>query len=311
MITVTDNAPLDAMNTFGLSCRCRRLVTFTDSGDLPGVADALGGETPVILGGGSNVLLPQRLDRTVLHCADASLTPGYLAGAGAALDEVVRSSCLDGHAELAPLSGIPGTIGGAVVQNAGAYGAETGQCVRNVQVYDLVKRQKLIFDNMDCGFGYRTSVFKHMPQGRYVIYRVQLAFTAETPMQTRRRVLDTRAAKLPDPSSVGSAGSYFKNPCVSPEQFNALAAAHPEMPHWPMADGTVKLSAAWLIDQAGWKGRSLGNVQAWPTQPLVLANATGEATAAEVMALEREIAASVLEKFSVSLQPEVIKIPKN
>ena len=214
------------------------------------------------------------------------------------------------------------------MQNIGAYGSEISQAIHSVRCFDTAKRRFLTLRPEDCGYGYRDSFFKHQG-GRYVITGVILALsrafspqlgygnvrqTAEamlapgealTPLKVRKAVISIRNGKLPDPADVGSAGSFFKNPVVSGETFAALLRNHGELPHYDLPDGNVKIPAGWLVEQCGWKGRTVGNAGVYPKQALVLTNATGKASPAEIIALKDMIIKSVLDRFGITLVPEV------
>ena len=231
------------------------------------------------------------------------------------------------------LSLIPGETGSAAVQNIGAYGQEVCRLVDTVECFDTLQHRVVLLKGEECGYGYRNSRFKEEWKGRRIVTAVvfRLSQTAGplldyghvreavaaacgpgpyTPGQVRETVIAIRREKLPDPAETGNAGSFFRNPVVLPEQYLRVAqAAEKEgfgpVPHFLSDDGMVKIPAAWLIDKCGWKGRRLGNAGVWAGQPLVLVNATGNASPEEIVALEEEITASVRARFGIALQPEV------
>ena len=339
---IHENHALQGLTTFGTPATARRVVELRGgSPDDPSrldsevdelLASGLLGEPYLVLGGGSNMLFTKDFDGTVIYLAEDAVSVGsgqgchYLtAGARLELDRAV-GLCVDrgygGGVE--NLSAIPGTMGGAVVQNAGAYGVETGDFVDRVWAVDLRERRRVEFGRDDCRFAYRSSLFKDDP-ARYLILRVRFRFGADfapnlkykaladelqrrgighpTQQQMRQVVAELRWAKLPRPEEHGSAGSFFKNPVVDDDLYARLVKAHPDMPAYP----GNKLSAGWLIDRAGWKGRTLGRAGVWPRQALVLYN-TGGATGEEVLALAHAIQQDVRQQFGVDLQPETIII---
>lgn len=237
------------------------------------------------------------------------------------------------------LSGIPGEAGAAAVQNIGAYGVEAKDVIKEVHVFDVVTGEIRALGVKDCRYGYRDSIFKDSAKGRYVVTSVVFRLSEEphprleyghveaaveearkatgeksglTPSFIRDIILDIRNSKLPDPKVTGSAGSFFKNPVVPRSSYevveNYAKSRYGEdyrVPHYDAGSGFIKIPAAWLIEQCGWKGYREGNVGVYEKQPLVIVNATGKATPDEVIALERKIVSSVLDKFGIGLRPEV------
>lgn len=296
------------------------------------------GDAPIlILGGGSNVLISdQGFDGTVIHiannqaqsevdaCSGATLT----IGAGENWDEFVAATIARGFAGLETLSGIPGTVGAAPIQNIGAYGHEVAEFITRVRTYDRVAKAVKTFTNSECEFEYRNSIFKRTP-GRYIVLSVQFQIRRgeiSTPItyaelaqklgievgqkapvvDVREAVLELRGAKGmlldADDHDSWSAGSFFTNPIITAEVASSLPAGAPQ---WPLDDGRVKTSAAWLIENSGIaKGRALGGARVSSKHVLALTN-SGSATAEEIAQLAREVRASVLEKFGITLEPEV------
>ena len=222
------------------------------------------------------------------------------------------------------LSLIPGEVGASAVQNIGAYGVEAKDIISGVVCLDTSDWTKTVFKVGECAYGYRDSRFKH-ERGRYIITSVLFRVTrkyspkldyggvraalegrdlqALTPMDVREAIIGIRNAKLPDPAQIGSAGSFFKNPVISREHFEIFAT--PDTPHYDLPDGTVKVPAAWLIDQCGFRGKTLGGAQVYEKQPLVIVNASGNATPEEVITLENQIIAAVQDRYEITLHPEV------
>lgn len=293
----------------------------------------------MVIGEGSNIVFTKDYEGSLIKIGEAVFHGGsddhykYLTvGARMLTDEVVRISVGYKYYGMENLSAIPGNIGAAVVQNVGAYGVEIKDLVDTVDAIDLVSGDRRTFSNEECAFGYRTSLFKQQP-GRWLIWRVKLRFNITftpnlgykalsdelqrrgiadpTQQQMRDIVTEVRWSKLPRPEEYGSAGSFFKNPVVDEATYLRLKAEHPDMPDAHPLDAnhltlnTYKLSAGWLIDRAGWKGKNLGRAGVWPKQALVLYN-TGSCTGAEVVALAKAIQKDVRRQFGVSLEPEAI-----
>lgn len=337
MVTIFSDVQLRPFNTMGLSAVAGRVIAFSEADDLPEVDRLLNGETPVILGGGSNTLFTNnRVERTVVRPfpdeikffkRDESMVE-VTVGSGVVLDNLIYQSCKQNLWGLENLSGIPGDIGGAAVQNVGAYGAEFADSVISVEAYDLTLHEKVVLTHPELHYGYRHSVFKEYP-GRFVVTRVNLRLSSVprpvlhyrglkesivtegetlTPLSVRMAVLSIRDAKLPKPEQTGSVGSYFVNPVLSEDKAAKFHTEWPEAPAYIQPGGRVKLSAAWLIDKAGCKGMKVGGAGLWAAQPLVLVNATGSATAEDILSLESCIKAKVQEKFGVELVCEVVKV---
>lgn len=252
------------------------------------------------------------------------------AGAGIRFDDLVERICATGRWGFENLTDIPGQVGASAVQNIGAYGVEVKDLIDSVACFDTHIGRHGVLTCEECEYGYRDSVFKHM-RGRYIVTSVTFRLPSSlgpkldygnlgsrlegeelTPMNVREAVRAIRAEKLPDPAEIGSAGSFFKNPVVSREEFDRIAMLSVaefgegiKVPHYSLADGKEKIPAAWLIERAGWKGRSLGNAAVWGRQPLILVNATGKATPAEIIELENRVADDVHRLFGVRLSPEV------
>ena len=248
-------------------------------------------------------------------------------GSGETWDDVVAWSVERGFTDLANLSLIPGEVGASAVQNIGAYGAEVCQFIHDIHAVDIQTGQPVVIRQQDCRYGYRDSLFKHEWKNRFLIthvsyrlhrqYRPNLEYgnlRAElerqgiggwpTAQQLRSVIIGIRRSKLPDPAVLGNAGSFFMNPVVSREKYEALAAAHPQMPHYYIDENSEKIPAAWLIDQCGWKGRALGRAGVHHQQPLVLVN-LGGATGQDIVALCQAIQDDVLQRFGILLKPEV------
>ena len=330
------------MTTFGLPAECGRFIQYETSDDLRQLYRDGVLKDALHIGGGSNLLFTTgRYDGTVLHCANRNyrISPpdgnGKVrleASAGCTLDELCRICAENNLWGLENLSGIPGEIGGAAVQNVGAYGTEFKDVVEHVSVFDTVSGEEIPLSNKECHYGYRDSVFKHqdypgklivtsaailldtMPAPRLDYAPLKKLFcnippNQLTPAMLREAVISLRDSKLPDPHKTGSAGSFFKNPIVSSDRHAAREKAlNKEIPGHVTSTGEIKLSAAWLIDQCGCKSFHAGDAAVWQTQPLVIVNATGKATGKEIVQLENMITEAVRDAFGVELTPEVIHI---
>ena len=296
------------------------------------------GDSPVlILGGGTNVLISDAgFAGTVIHITNSALVAEVDACSGATLtigagenwDDFVALTIERGFAGLETLSGIPGTVGAAPIQNIGAYGHEVSEFITRVRTYDRVAKAIRTFTNQECEFEYRSSIFKKNP-GQFIILEVQfqirigdssdpityleLAKKLDIQMgekapaqQVRHTVLELRASKgmllSPEDRDSWSAGSFFTNPIVSQQEADKLPNAAPK---WPLLDGQVKISAAWLIENAGMhKGDEVGGARISTKHVLALTNA-GDATATDLIELAKTAQAKVYEKFGIKLEPEV------
>ena len=257
-------------------------------------------------------------------------------GAGVIFDDFCDWAAKEGLWGVENLSYIPGEVGASAVQNIGAYGVEVKDVIRRVYCYDTLDEEFVSFGVDECEYGYRDSIFKDPEiKGRYIVTHVVFELSREprpcleyghlksaveavaasdtlTPALIRKVIIKTRKEKLPDPSVMGSAGSFFKNPVISAEHFDKIeqaakaeSGADYNVPHYDLPDGTVKVPAAWMIERCGWKGRRSGGAAVYEKQPLVIVNYTGEAYPEEIIGLERRIIASVKDKFGVELHPEV------
>jgi UDP-N-acetylmuramate dehydrogenase len=335
MVRFFENYPLKHYNTFGLDSLARYFFEFTEPDDLPAF---LGSEKYIkelpllILGGGSNILFINDFKGVILYpkipginiCAEDRQHIRIEAGAGEVWDDLVKY-CVDaGLGGVENLSDIPGSVGAAPVQNIGAYGQEAGNVIELVKGYDLGKHEFLEFNNSECQFAYRESLFKRELKNRFVITsvvfrldkfprynlsygKVEELVTAmgEVNLQNiRKAVKDIRSSKLPDVNTLGNAGSFFKNPVTDKRTAEEIKSVYSDMPLYPAGEGKVKLAAGWLIEQAGWRGRRSGNAGVYNKQALVLVN-YGTATGQEIYNLSEEISRSVFEKFGIRLDREV------
>ncbi len=333
---IESGVSLKPYNSFGLPAVAQSLVRIKSDADVRRVVDhpELGRAPKFILGGGSNIILTRDMPAVVLKVevtgrrlveerADAWIVE---AGAGETWHELVAWTLAQGWPGLENLALIPGTVGAAPVQNIGAYGLELKDRFESLDAVDLVTGRSVTLGPEICAFGYRDSVFKHSLAGRTLITRVRLRLPRPWQpvlgyLDLERRMRETgvsnpsaqqvfdwicaiRRAKLPDPAVIGNAGSFFKNPVVTPEQCRDIIGRDPEIVHYPMPDGSVKLAAGWMIDACGWKGKS---VAVYEKQALVLVN-RGGAIGSEVMTLARAIQESVYGRFGIRLEPEPVVV---
>lgn len=333
--TFTD-ADLSTLNTFGLRARAAQLCRIDSIEALQALCASAGWATRprLVLGGGSNLVLGADFDGCVLQVAlggrrlvDAGDGAFIVEGqAGENWHDFVRWTLAQGWPGLENLSLIPGTVGAAPIQNIGAYGVEIADRFEALEAVELDSGRVQRFGAAECAFGYRDSVFKRNP-GRWLVTSVRFrlprpwrahtayaelaaelaahALAAPTALEVSDAVIGIRRRKLPDPAQIGNAGSFFKNPVVDAAHAQRLLAAFPVLPHYPQADGRIKLAAGWLIEQAGWKGRDLGPVGCYERQALVLVN-RGGACGADVLRIARAIEADVLARFGVQLEVEPV-----
>jgi len=336
---IESGVSLKPYNTFGLPAVAHTLVRIASDADVRRVVDdpKLGRAPKFILGGGSNIILTRDMPQVVLKVevrgmrvveerSDACIVE---AGAGENWHEFVRYTVEQSCCGLENLALIPGTVGAAPVQNIGAYGVELKDRFESLDAVDLVTGRSVTLRAGICECGYRDSAFKHALAGRSVITRVR--FRLPRPWQPvlgyldiQRKIAETRVAapsarqlfdwvcairraKLPDPAAVGNAGSFFKNPVVTPEQCRDIIGRDPEIVHYPLPDGSVKLAAGWMIDACGWKGKTVGQAGVYEKQALVLVN-RGAAIGSEVMTLARAIQESVYGRFGIRLEPEPVVV---
>lgn len=334
MVKRIDNFDLTAQNTFRMKVSCALYLEYDSAADLKEI-DFAGLPQPVIsIGEGSNILFTKDFEGTILHSkinyikyfdVGADTVP-LAVGAGVKWDDLVLKTCQDGLWGMENLSLIPGTVGAAAVQNIGAYGVEVKDIIAGVTCFDMEKKEKTAFKVEECRYGYRDSIFKTEEfKSRYIVTGVLFRLSRkalprieygalrsvfaehspDVPMQIREAVIKIREAKLPSPDKTGSAGSFFKNPIVSPAEFARICEGFESVPHYLMSGGFVKVPAAWLIEQCALKGKILGGAAVYEKQPLVIVNNSGEASPEDILALEKHIIESVKDRFGVELHPEV------
>lgn len=322
-------------NTFGIDVKCRRFIEFESVDELLQIVNSLtDADKPLlVLGGGSNMLFTADYEGTVLHSA----IKGHVAvqtdegimlrcGSGEVWDDIV-SLCVSNRMYGAEnLSLIPGDVGASAVQNIGAYGAEAKDIILKVEAVDLQTGKMCEFTNEECEYAYRKSKFKGEWRNRFVItyvtYKLSEVFCpcldygniraelekrnikVPTAEQLRNVIIDIRNEKLPDPKVEGNAGSFFMNPVVPKAKYEELVARFGNVPHYSVDDNNEKIPAGWMIDQCGWKGKSLGKAGVHSRQALVLVN-RGGAEGKDIVALCDAIKRDVKDKFGIDIVSEV------
>ncbi|MGB5104087.1 MAG: UDP-N-acetylmuramate dehydrogenase [Steroidobacteraceae bacterium] len=328
------DASLANLNTLRVPARARWLADLHHPDQVPALlARPEVAELPVlVLGEGSNVLLAADFPGLVLRprCDVASVLADdgevalVRAESGHGWDALVDWTLARGLAGLENLALIPGLVGAAPIQNIGAYGREVGEFITAVEAWDRREGRASRLAGVDCGFGYRDSLFKREPD-RWIVTAVEFRLARSpalmldyagvreelasgtsgepTPANVAEAIRRLRRRKLPDPALIGNAGSFFKNPIVPAALADELRAANPRAPVYPAGDGLVKLSAAWLIEACGWRGYREGDAGISAQHALVLVN-HGHATGAQLLAVARRVAESVERRFGVRLEPE-------
>ncbi|CAA6828094.1 MAG: UDP-N-acetylenolpyruvoylglucosamine reductase (EC [uncultured Thiotrichaceae bacterium] len=328
---VVENQSLQGLNTFGVVAKTRYLTSLNGLDDLPQYAEWLSAnDVPsLVLGGGSNLLFKNDFTGIVakVDLAEKSLIDSdndfyYVQAAGGEnWHQFVRWTIDQGYAGLENLSLIPGTVGAAPIQNIGAYGVELVDVFESLQAFDLQTGEVREFSKEACQFAYRDSFFKSQAYGRYIILSVTFRLAKKTDWKlnyagvkdqlegepTARAISDCimaiRQSKLPDPAVIGNAGSFFKNPILDKSAWETLRAQNENLPGWEQPENTMKTSAAWLIDQAGWKGHREGDAGIYKNHALVLVN-HANATGADLWGVAQQVIYSVQDKFGIELEPE-------
>lgn len=319
-------------NTFGIDVSAARFLEYASVEELQQQIAQGAVTTPFLhIGGGSNLLFTKDYDGLILHSCIGGIevteederTVSVRVGAGVVWDDFVAYCVAHGWYGAENLSLIPGEVGAGAVQNIGAYGVEVKDLITAVETVNIQGDQR-VYSIEECGYAYRNSIFKR-PENKsvfvtYVRFRLskeeyytldygtirqELGKYPELTLPVVRKVIiDIRESKLPDPKVMGNAGSFFMNPIVSKEKLLALQQEYPQIPYYELADGQVKIPAGWMIDQCGWKGKSLGPAAVHDKQALVLVN-RGGAKGSDIIALSDAVRASVREKFGIDIHPEV------
>lgn len=336
-MNIQQNFSLKNYNTFGVNVLATHFAEVTSVEELTEVLQhaSTNNLQLLILGGGSNLLLTKNFEGMVIHLNFKGISEKILdensvlitAQAGENWHEFVLFCLEKNYGGLENLSLIPGNVGTSPMQNIGAYGVEIKDTFVSCSVLNLVTLETEVLDNAHCKFGYRTSIFKEEDKGKYIILSVSfllsrqnhvlkteygaiqtelkhLALKNPTIQDVSRAVINIRQSKLPNPKEIGNAGSFFKNPSISLEEFLKVQENFPEIPNYPNGN-LVKVPAGWLIEQCGWRGKQIGNVASHEDQALVIVNKTGKATGKEIYDFSTMIIDSVKEKFGIELEREV------
>lgn len=335
MLQIQENVSLKNFNTFGIGACARYFVEIAHEDNLVELfADPLWLQTErLVIGGGSNLLLVTDFDGLVIRMNIRGIEHRIShndvfveAGGGEVWNDLVNFCVAREYAGIENLSLIPGSVGASPIQNIGAYGVELKDTFVSCRAFEIATSTFKTFSKADCKFGYRESVFKNELKGQYIIVSVKFhlslipnintqygaigqelavrGIASPTIKDVSKVVSHIRVSKLPDPSTIGNAGSFFKNPVISKPEFEAVHTKYPDVVNYPAADGQIKLAAGWLIEQCGWKGKTVGHTGTWKNQALVLVN-HGGATGEEIYSFSSQIIDSVYTKFGVMLQREV------
>lgn len=335
MVEVLENVSLKTLNTFGVEAIARWFAEINEEQDLFTVLNDpfFRKKELLILGGGSNMLFTKNYPGLILRInmkgikynavgSDVFVT----AGAGESWNHLVNYCVEHEFAGMENLSLIPGSVGASPVQNIGAYGVELMDIFYSCRAFEIATGAVREFSNADCRFSYRDSIFKNEFKNRYIITEVtfklsknfqpKLQYGAINEEINKRGILnpsikdvseivsDIRVSKLPDPATIGNAGSFFKNPVIGFEKFRHIKSAFPDIVNYPIDNENVKIAAGWLIEQCGWKGKKVGNTGTWKNQALVLVN-HGKASGMDILDLSADIISSVQDKFDLTLDREV------
>lgn len=331
---IQNNVNLKPYNTFGISVLAKNYATFSSVEDLEKILAVHPSENPLIIGGGSNIILTQDIDRLVLKNEIKGITVNeednefyYIkVGAGENWHKFVCYAIENNWGGVENLSLIPGNVGASPMQNIGAYGVEIKDVFYSLEAYELKTGAVKTFDHSACKFGYRESVFKNEFKNQYIILNVTFRLTKKHTLNTSYGAIDLelekmgvstptikevsqaviaiRQSKLPDPAKIGNAGSFFKNPVVAKDIYTKILENFPDAPSYSIDDNFVKIPAGWLIEKAGWKGKDLGGYGVHTKQALVLVN-YGDTPGQKIVDLSATIINDIATKFGITLEREV------
>jgi UDP-N-acetylmuramate dehydrogenase len=337
MPRIEENVSLLPYNTFRIDVKARFYTVVSSMEEARALfgSEIFRNNAHLILGGGSNILLTSDFDGLVVRneikgiaiAAENETTVTLKVGSGESWNDLVMFAVQNNYGGIENLSLIPGTVGAAPMQNIGAYGVEVREVIHKVEAIEISTGEERTFDNSECEFGYRESVFKQKLKGRYFISSITLSLTktdhkfnvnygairevleknvekSPSVKKISDAVIAIRKSKLPDPNVIGNAGSFFKNPTVDRAKFEKIRSQHPEIPSYPAEENKVKIPAGWLIEKSGWKGKTLENIGVHRHQALVLVN-YGGGDGKKIWELAMNIQKSVENNFDVTLQPEV------
>jgi len=334
-MNIQKNVSLKELNTFGID---KKATFYAEAHNSQEVIEAITqaeqlGVGIFILGGGSNILLTKDIDALVLKMnikgidtvAEDEQYVYLKVGAGEVWHDFVQYCIAHGYGGVENLSLIPGTVGASPMQNIGAYGVEIKDVFESLEAVHMQTKFLKTFSHAACRFGYRESIFKNEAKGKYIITHVTFRLSKQPTFNTEygaikatldemgikkldiqsisKAVIAIRQSKLPDPAVIGNAASFFKNPTISPIHYEALKQEHPSIPGFKTEKG-IKVPAAWLLEQAGWKGKTFGNIGVHKDQPLVLVNYGGGEGEA-IKQLSQDIQRDILRRYNIQLQPEV------
>ncbi|MES2748621.1 MAG: UDP-N-acetylmuramate dehydrogenase, partial [Bacteroidota bacterium] len=322
-------------NTFGIEAKAKQFVAVHSIADLQTILQNHASNKKFILGGGSNMLLTQDIDALVIHIdlkgkkiiKDDDDFVWVESQAGENWHEFVLWTIDQNFGGLENMSLIPGNVGTTPVQNIGAYGAEIKDTFVSCDAMNIQTQEMKTFTKADCNFGYRESIFKHEIKDQFIItsvvfkltkrnHKITVSYgditkelekqnvTTPTLKDVSNAVIAIRQSKLPDPKELGNSGSFFKNPIISKTDFEKVHTLHPEMPHYIISETEVKVPAGWLIEKAGFKGKRFGDAGIHKNQALVLVN-YGNATGQEILAVSKDIQATILKEFGIAIEAEV------
>lgn len=334
-MTIKENISLKNLNTFGVMAKARYFAEINKEQDLSELfADENLRQLPkLVLGGGSNMLFTQDFEGLVIRMNILGIRNRIegdevyvTAGGGEVWNDLVNYAVDNEFAGMENLSLIPGSVGASPVQNIGAYGVELMDIFHSCRAFEISSGKVRTFSKEECNFSYRDSIFKSKYRGLYIItevtFKLSKTFSPNVSYGAIQQELDKRniinptikdissvvghirVSKLPDPKTIGNAGSFFKNPIIPVGKFVQLQSNFPDIVYYPASDGFIKLAAGWLIEQCGWKGKVSGNTGTWKNQALVIVN-IGEATGTEIYNFSELIILSVKNRFDVSLEREV------
>nr|WP_321410781.1 UDP-N-acetylmuramate dehydrogenase [uncultured Carboxylicivirga sp.] len=334
MLSIEKNANLKPYNTFGLDVKANQLAFCPDHESLLEIITYLhkNPTSYLILGGGSNLLFSKDFDGIIIHPTIKGIKvikedPKHIwieAGAGENWDDLVAFCVNNNYYGLENLSYIPGNVGASPVQNIGAYGVEVKDCIEEVNGINIEDGHAFTMNNDECMFDYRYSIFKNELKNKVIITSVifklnkagelnlsygpvkeELLKKDERDLKTLRdTIIEIRKSKLPEPSELGNAGSFFKNPVVTKNQFDSLLKDFPQIPNYIVSEDLIKIPAGWLIETSGWKGKSFGGAAVHEKQALVLIN-KNEAKAQDIINLANNIITDIKSRFGITLEPEV------
>lgn len=331
---IKTNVSLKAYNTFGIECSTKRFASFSSTEELTSILEERNEDELLVLGGGSNILLTKDFDGLAIRneirgfdiIKEDDDSVFIKSGGGEVWHEFVLKCIENNFGGIENLSLIPGSVGASPMQNIGAYGVEIKDVFHELEAYHIETGKLETFSHAACSFGYRESVFKRALKSQYIITSVTFRLTKKHQVNTKygaitaeldqmgvtnptikdisNAVIAIRSSKLPNPKEIGNAGSFFKNPVVDSSILEAITKNHASVPNYPAPNGQVKLAAGWLIEQAGWKGKTFDNYGVHKNQALVLVNYS-DCTGSDIYNLSTEIIKDVESKFGLTLEREV------